>query len=277
MQTTPIDRNPETQLDSPKNRSGALGFLLFIISILLLLVTGPFGFLYGLIYSLFKSGLRGMSAYFFQLAVSVDQLGNVMMQHLLNTLWIKKGGYPFGNRDETISSALGRNKQDKTLTGFGKCIDAILDRLDPNHSLNSIDYHIEPTPRILEAVCWLHIQENRVLCTRSKHHKAYLIPGGKRKEEEGEHQALLREIEEELSIQLRADSLSHIGVFEGPADDQPEGVRVRLSCFEGAFTGSLKPKAEIKEMVWMRYEDKKMVATADQLIFDLLHQQGRLT
>jgi len=74
----------------------------------------------------------------------VDQLGNVIMQHLLNLLLVKKGGYKFGNRDETISSALGKNKQKNMLTGFGKSIDKILDIIDANHSLNSIDYYIEP-------------------------------------------------------------------------------------------------------------------------------------
>jgi 8-oxo-dGTP pyrophosphatase MutT (NUDIX family) len=272
-----MNQNSRKQFQKPKKQPGILGFLLFVISILLFTITGPLGFLYGLLYSLFKSGIGGMGRYLFQMAVSIDQLGNVMMQHLLNALWIKKGGYPFGNRDETISSALGRNKQDKTLTPFGKGIDAILDRIDPNHSLNSIDYHIEPSPRIIEAVCWLFIKDNRVLCTRSFNHKAYLIPGGKRKAEESEHQALLREIEEELGIQLQTDSLSHVGIFEGPADDQPEGVRVRLSCYEGLHRGTPAPKAEIEEMVWIRYEDKRMLATTDQLILDLLHEQGRLT
>ena len=71
-------------------------------------------------------------------------MGNVVLQHLLNLLWIKKEGYKFGNRDETISSVLGKNKQLNMLTGFGKGIDKSLDFIDPNHSLNSIDYFIEP-------------------------------------------------------------------------------------------------------------------------------------
>jgi 8-oxo-dGTP pyrophosphatase MutT (NUDIX family) len=198
------------------------------------------------------------------------------MQHLLNAVWIKKGGYPFGNRDETISSAIGRNKQEKTLTSFGRIIDRILDQLDPNHSLNSIDYHIEPSPRIIEAVCWLLIRNNKVLCSRSKNHKSYLIPGGKRNEGESEHQALIREIDEELGISLRADSLINLGVFEGPADDQPEGIRVRLSCYEGDYAGQPTPQAEIEELVWLGYQDLHLIATTDRLIFELLFQQGRL-
>lgn len=121
-----------------------IGILLFLISIILLVITGPLGLIYGLLQQLFTKGLRGAGEFSLQLAISIDQLGNVLMQHLFNWLWITDEGYKFGNRDETISSALGKNKQLGTLTGFGRAIDWLLDVIDPNHSLNSIDYHVEP-------------------------------------------------------------------------------------------------------------------------------------
>ena len=266
----------ESSTDSPKKKNPLLGFPLFLISILLLVFTGPIGLAYGLLQRLLKGGIRGAGRYLFQLAVSIDQLGNVMMQHLLNTLWIKKGGYPFGNRDETISSALGRNKQEKTLTYFGRVMDRILDTLDPNHTLNAIDYYIEPSPRIIEAVCWLHLVDNKVLCSRSRHHKSYLIPGGKRQEGESDAQALVREIQEECGVRLFPESLSSIGIFEGPADDQPTGVRVRLACYEGPCEGVPTVQAELEELVWLGYPDRDLVATADRFIFELLHRQGRI-
>ena len=125
-----------------------IGLLLFLISIVLLLSTGPLGFLYGILHGVVTKGLRGFGEYLLKIAVSIDQLGNVLMQHLLNLLWVKKGGYRFGNRDETISSALGKNKAQGTLTGFGKAIDDILDLIDPNHSLNSIDYYVQPSTEV---------------------------------------------------------------------------------------------------------------------------------
>ncbi|WP_298999852.1 hypothetical protein ACOKFD_07285 [Flagellimonas sp. S174] len=121
-----------------------IGILLFFISIVLMALTGPLGLIYGFLRQLFTQGFKGVGEFALELAISIDQLGNVLMQHLFNTLWITKVGYKFGNRDETISSALGKNKQLGTLTGFGRAIDKILDLIDPNHSLNSIDYHIEP-------------------------------------------------------------------------------------------------------------------------------------
>ena len=51
------------------------------------------------------------------------------------TLWNTKlridGGYEFGKTGETISSALGKNERDKTLTKTGKL-------LDKNHCEKSI-------------------------------------------------------------------------------------------------------------------------------------------
>lgn len=127
-----------------KKANPFIGILLFIISIVLFVFTGPIGLLFGIFKQLFSKGINGLGVYFLELAISIDQLGNVLMQHLFNAVWIKKGGYKFGNRDETISSALGKNKQLDTLTGFGKTIDKLLDIIDPNHSLNSIDYYIQP-------------------------------------------------------------------------------------------------------------------------------------
>ena len=116
-----------------KKANPFIGVILFLISVVLFVITAPFGFIYGIFHSLFSRGLMGVGEYLLKIAISIDQLGNVLMQHLLNTLWVKKGGYKFGNRDETISSALGRNKKLGTLTFFGKLIDKILDVIDRNH------------------------------------------------------------------------------------------------------------------------------------------------
>jgi len=133
------------QSPNPAKRTNPfIGLLLFSISLVLIVFTGPLGFIYGIFHSLFTRGFSGIGEFLLKIAISVDQLGNVLMQHLLNLLWAKKGGYKFGNRDETISSALGKNKQKGTLTKFGRVIDTFLDAIDADHSLNSIDYYVEP-------------------------------------------------------------------------------------------------------------------------------------
>lgn len=259
-----------------KKASPFVGIVLFLISIVLLLVTGPLGFIYGIFHSLFTKGFRGLGEYLLKIAISIDQLGNVMMQHLLNVLWIKKEGYKFGNRDETISSALGRNNKLDTLTGFGKAIDKFLDFIDPNHSLNSIDYYIEPSDQIIDKLAWIHIVDGKILSTRTKGKTKYYIPGGKRGLGESDAQALSREIKEELTVDLELNTLHFIGIFEAQADGHKPGILVRMTCYSAEYKGSLQPDHEIEEMVWLNYFDIDKVAAVDVLIFHFLHEKGML-
>ena len=120
-----------------------MGFLLFIISIFLTVFTVPLGIIYtifkfmfkGKIYLLFKVG----NGYFYKFALAIDQMGNVAMQDLFNVIFITKEGYKFGNQDETISSVLGKNQYRQTLSGLGIFIVKILNFIDKNHALNSIE------------------------------------------------------------------------------------------------------------------------------------------
>tara|TARA_R110002051_G_scaffold161407_1_gene233014 strand:- start:3303 stop:4118 length:816 start_codon:yes stop_codon:yes gene_type:complete len=253
-----------------------IGVLLFFVSIFLFAITAPLGFIYGLLSRFFTQGIKGIGEYLLKTATSIDQLGNVLMQHLLNTLWIKSSGYKFGNRDETISSALGRNKQLKSLTSFGILIDLILDKIDPNHSLNSIDYYIEPTEQIIDKVAWIRIENFQILSTRSKGRDKYYIPGGKREEGESDHITLIREIKEELQVDILIDSLEFVGIFEAQADNHKPGILVRMTCYSGNYLGKLVPDSEIEELVWLNYEDKNMVSEVDQIIFDYLFHDGLL-
>lgn len=139
-----ILHSPEKSQAKKKKSNPLIGIGLLLVAIVLTILTCPIGFVYGLLHSLFTRFLGGLGEYCLQIAISIDQLGNVIMQHLLNVLFIKKDGYQFGNRDETISSVIGKNQEKNTLSGFGKFINAILNFIDKNHSLNSIDYHIEP-------------------------------------------------------------------------------------------------------------------------------------
>ncbi|GGD55860.1 NUDIX hydrolase [Muriicola marianensis] len=253
-----------------------IGVLLFLISLILLVITGPLGFLYGLFHSLFKRGLTGVGEYLLKIAISVDQLGNVLMQHLLNLLWIRKGGYPFGNRDETISSALGRNKKLGMLTGFGKFIDGFLDMIDPNHSLNSIDYYVEPSRNLIDKLGWVYVVDKKVLCVRSRNKDLFYIPGGKRDKGESDLMALSREIGEELQVTLKPESFRFLGSFEAQADEKPPGVMVRIRCYESEFKGELKPASEIEEMKWLGIGNKDQVSAAGRLVFDYLKQEDRI-
>jgi hypothetical protein len=106
--------------------------ILLIIAILLAIILFPIGFSVAMFYP--KRG-----KYMYKIALGIDQLGNVVCKHLFNITLIKKGGYKFGNEDETISSVLGKNKRTNTLTLFGIALDMLLELIDKNHNIDAIE------------------------------------------------------------------------------------------------------------------------------------------
>ena len=121
-----------------------MSFLLFCIAIVLLVFTTPIGFFYALLRQLFFDKLKTLSVYFLEVAISIDNTGNVMMQHLLNDFLLikQKETYYFGNKKETISSVIGKNSLTNTLSPLGKALNAFLNWIDKDHSFNSIIYDI---------------------------------------------------------------------------------------------------------------------------------------
>tara|TARA_R110001592_G_scaffold114472_3_gene314341 strand:- start:13337 stop:13690 length:354 start_codon:yes stop_codon:yes gene_type:complete len=108
-----------------------MGLLLLILSIVLSVILLPVGWIYSLVTLRLK--WSKLNAYAKNIALSIDQLGNVVLSNIMNDFLIKGEGYDFGNEDETISKVLGKNKETNTLTKLGKWISKILNKIDPNH------------------------------------------------------------------------------------------------------------------------------------------------
>ena len=109
-----------------------MGILLYIIATILWVIITPINWFIVCI----KHGLS--NAYFLETAVDIDKFGNRNFRTFLNATMRVRNGYKFGNVNETISSALGKNKRDETLSWFGKVICKILDTIDKNHCEKSI-------------------------------------------------------------------------------------------------------------------------------------------
>ena len=129
---------------------------------------------------------------------------------------------------------------------------------------------------MIDKIAWLHLHAGQLLSTRSRGKDRYYIPGGKREAGETDAQTLLREIKEELTVDLDPASLAHAGTFEAPAHGHPTGILVRMTCYRATYTGVLRPAAEIEEVVWLTYRHRAEVSAVDQLIFDWLRAQGLL-
>lgn len=114
-----------------------MGLLLFIVSLLLKRFLEPFMYIFSSIVALTKGE---WNQYNTNLAIAIDQYGNGLSKYLFNAVLIKKTSvHKFGNIDETISSVIGKNKVAGTLSWMGNVVDIVLDSLDPNHSIKSID------------------------------------------------------------------------------------------------------------------------------------------
>jgi hypothetical protein len=113
-----------------------MGILLYLIAIILYIpLTVINAFLV-----LFKYGwnFKTINDFFYETAVDIDRFANRNFRTLWNETLRKENGYKFGDERETVSSALGKNKRDETLTKTGKSLCTILDFLDKNHCLKSI-------------------------------------------------------------------------------------------------------------------------------------------
>ena len=123
-----------TKVETPN-----LFFCIILVTVAALLkrCLQPFLFIYGTIAAMIKGELRN---YYWNLAIVIDQNGNVVGQYTFNDLFIKKDGYKFGNRKESISSALGKNKELGKFKPTGETVANDLELFEKNHVIKAIDY-----------------------------------------------------------------------------------------------------------------------------------------
>lgn len=108
------------------------GFTLFMIAWLLFLPLS-------LINYIIVSVKYTPSGYFLSTALNIDKFANREFRTLWNAVLRTNIGYEFGHRDETISGVLGKNKRAGTLSKTGEFLANLLDKIDKNHCINSID------------------------------------------------------------------------------------------------------------------------------------------
>ncbi|GII58114.1 DNA mismatch repair protein MutT [Planotetraspora thailandica] len=128
----------------------------------------------------------------------------------------------------------------------------------------------------IDKIAWIHLRDGKILSSRSRGKDVYYLPGGKREPGETDLDTLVREIDEELAVAIVPASAAHLGTFQAQAHGHAGGVTVRMTCYTADHEGTPKASSEIEELVWLTYADRDRVSPVDQLIFDHLHQDGRL-
>lgn len=125
----------------------------------------------------------------------------------------------------------------------------------------------------IDKLAWLYIKDGQILCARSKGKDTYYIPGGKREQGESDVEALIREIKEELSVDLQPSTIEYVRTFTAQAHEKPEGIMVKITCYLAEFTGEIQANAEIEEVVWLNDKNTVLCSPVTMIIIDWLKSE----
>lgn len=114
------------------------------------------------------------------------------------------------------------------------------------------------------------IKDKRILVARSDNNTIFFLPGGARNKSESQEDALIREVKEELNLNIEQNSICFLASFKSPTFEDPKNYDVILNCFTGKSKGLIKPSSEVKQIDWFTYNDRDKVSPADQMVFDYL-------
>lgn len=126
-------------------------------------------------------------------------------------------------------------------------------------------------------VAYIHIHQNKVLLVKPRKHNVFYMPGGKQEAGEDEIATLIREVKEELDVDLLPDSIERYGEFEDQAYAKPEGTNVKIVCYVGKHEDEPAPANEIEEIRYFEhaeYLNMPEVAPAVKLIVDDLKKRN---
>ena len=124
----------------------------------------------------------------------------------------------------------------------------------------------------IDKLAWLYVKDKQILMARSKGNNIYYLPGGKRDFGESDEEALIREIQEELSVELAPNTIEYFNTFKAQADGKAEGVIVKMTCYQAEYTGEIVAASEIEEVSWLNYKDKHKGSAATKLILEHLKE-----
>ena len=126
---------------------------------------------------------------------------------------------------------------------------------------------------LIDKLAWLLIKDKKLLVARSKNKLLFYLPGGKREPGESDQQALIREIKEEISVELAIESIQYAHTTEAPADGKDDGTKVKLGCYFADYYGDIAANSEIDELLFIDSQQRALCSAATIKVIDWLAQQ----
>ncbi|MGO4956605.1 NUDIX hydrolase [Luteococcus sp. Sow4_B9] len=125
--------------------------------------------------------------------------------------------------------------------------------LDPTHETREPEEKSSAPgtqPLIIVSAVVLRDEDGRILTVRKRGTSRFMLVGGKHEPGESPADAAIRECGEEVSLELHADTIRSLGVFEAAAANEPDHL-LRSHVFTHPLTGTPQPAAEIEEIRWL--------------------------
>jgi 8-oxo-dGTP diphosphatase len=128
----------------------------------------------------------------------------------------------------------------------------------------------------IDKVGWIYIQNRKLLGAKSFNKTPFYVPGGKREGNETDQETLVRELKEELNINIKPETAEFVGEFSAQAHGKPEGVLVVLRAYTAGFDGEIEPSAEIEAIGWHTSKDigTEKTSPVDNIILKYLKDQN---
>ncbi|MES3705208.1 NUDIX domain-containing protein [Staphylococcus ureilyticus] len=117
---------------------------------------------------------------------------------------------------------------------------------------------------MIKCVCLVVESDDKLLLVQARNRNKYYFPGGKIDSGESLKQALRRELQEELQLDISEETFTYMGKVVGDAYPQKD-KKTELNFFSTSFEidwSSVKPAQEITDIKWIKKDETENIAPA---------------
>lgn len=114
-------------------------------------------------------------------------------------------------------------------------------------------------PQLMHKAAGIIIEDRSLLVLRSHGKAMFFAPGGKLEREETPKQALVRELREEISIEVKEGEMRFFATFTATAAGLAD-TNLNMDVFVvNSYRGTISPRSEIAECCWMNSDNIKAI------------------